>query len=308
MSDTVFRFLLKLYPRRFRAEYGDAMRLLFHDRMHAETGFVGRLRLWMDILRDLVISAPREHQRSPRFAAAGSERYCISEEGLREMGRSHRRRALSVFVALAVGFLLASFGHANRWQTCVVYGIATVFAIVPLRNVERSKHHWRGYELILKEDCIQQIGHNGLTRKLQKAEIVSVFETGDLGLAIKGQDHRNSIWVPSVLSGYDDLRARLREWTPIEKPLLVENQQVPHSIVLNKWTVAIYPAALLVQSPYFAILLAALLGAYLLNSTRRFIVPGAWRGPTVRKMSMTIGLIAIVLNALLLLKVILVLR
>jgi hypothetical protein len=308
MSDAVFRFLLKLYPRRFRAEYGDAMRLLFHDRMNAETGFIARLRLWMDLLRDLVISVPREHQRSPRFASAGSERYRISEEGLREMGRNHRRRLLSVFFALAVGFLIASFGHANRWQICVVYGLATLFTIALLRKVESSTHHWRDYELILKEDGIQQTGHSGLTLKLQKTEIVSVFETGDLGLAIQGQDLRKSIWVPSVLSGYDDLRARLREWTPIEKTPSLGNQQVPHSIVFNKWTVAIYPAALLVQSPYFAIPLAAFLGAYFLNSTRRLIAPGALRRPAFRKMSVTVGLIAIVPNALLLLKVILVLR
>jgi len=66
MSDTVFRLLLKLYPQRFRAEYGDVMKQLFHDRMNAETGFLGRLHLWADLLTDLAISVPRAHQRSPR--------------------------------------------------------------------------------------------------------------------------------------------------------------------------------------------------------------------------------------------------
>jgi len=73
-------------------------------------------------------------------------------------------------------------------------------------------------------------------------------------MAIQGQDLHKSIWIPSVLSGYEDLRARLTVWIPIEKPLRRVDQPAPYSIVFNKWTVAIYPAAMLVQSPYFDIL------------------------------------------------------
>ena len=70
MSEKIFHWLLRLYPRRFRGEYGDAMRQLFRDRLAAETGVLGRLRLWMDLLRDLAVSVRREHRRPTRFAAA----------------------------------------------------------------------------------------------------------------------------------------------------------------------------------------------------------------------------------------------
>ncbi|HTF69111.1 MAG TPA: hypothetical protein VK638_41160 [Edaphobacter sp.] len=74
------------------------------------------------------------------------------------------------------GFLIALFGHAAQWPTSVVYGLATLFVIAPLRHIGRLKHQWRDYELTLGEDCIQQIGQNGLSLTLQKSEIGRMFE------------------------------------------------------------------------------------------------------------------------------------
>jgi hypothetical protein len=48
----MYRLLLALYPRRFRDEYGEAALQLLCDRWEAERGFVARLRLLFDILRD----------------------------------------------------------------------------------------------------------------------------------------------------------------------------------------------------------------------------------------------------------------
>jgi hypothetical protein len=70
MSEKIFQWLLRLYPRRFRGEYGGAMRQLFRDRLVAETGFLGRLRLWMDLLQEFAMSVRREHRRRTQVAAA----------------------------------------------------------------------------------------------------------------------------------------------------------------------------------------------------------------------------------------------
>ena len=63
MSEQIYRWLLALYPARFRQEYGEASLDLFRDRMRAETGFFARCRLWFDLMRDTAISVPGEYRR-----------------------------------------------------------------------------------------------------------------------------------------------------------------------------------------------------------------------------------------------------
>jgi hypothetical protein len=59
-----YRALLRLYPRRFRAEYQDEMTRLFAQQLHyarVTEGWVGVLRVWVRSLIDLVATAPTEH-------------------------------------------------------------------------------------------------------------------------------------------------------------------------------------------------------------------------------------------------------
>ena len=72
MSEVMFRFLLRLYPSRFRQEYGDEALQLFCDRARDETGVWPSVRLWFDLLVDLVISLPREYWYPPHEVALAS--------------------------------------------------------------------------------------------------------------------------------------------------------------------------------------------------------------------------------------------
>lgn len=53
----LFRALLLCYPAEFRHEYGSEMEQLFADRLQVEP----RLRLWLETLADIPLSAAREH-------------------------------------------------------------------------------------------------------------------------------------------------------------------------------------------------------------------------------------------------------
>jgi putative ABC transport system permease protein len=58
-AERVYRWLLRLYPRDFREEYGEEMTLLFRDRAKD-----GALALWIQVFGDLMLHAPREHWNS----------------------------------------------------------------------------------------------------------------------------------------------------------------------------------------------------------------------------------------------------
>jgi len=80
-ADRLYRILLRLYPAEFRGEYGREMTQLFRDRARHEP----LLRVWLDVVRDLVVTVPREQahvlmndlryalrtiRRTPAFSAA----------------------------------------------------------------------------------------------------------------------------------------------------------------------------------------------------------------------------------------------
>jgi len=58
-SERLYRWLLRLYPREFRDEYGEEMSLVFRNRASEDSR-----RLWLQVLGDLVFHAPHEHWRT----------------------------------------------------------------------------------------------------------------------------------------------------------------------------------------------------------------------------------------------------
>jgi hypothetical protein len=86
MSEKLCRLLLRAYPSRFRRQYGEETMQLFRDRLRDERGAVRRARLWLDLLRDLIASAPREHTRAsahatrPARAVGGVPSFLLLEE------------------------------------------------------------------------------------------------------------------------------------------------------------------------------------------------------------------------------------
>lgn len=70
MGERIFAWLLRLYPRNFRDEYGRECLELFRDRVRDETGFRRSARLWLDLLFDFVASVPQTYlDRPPKRAS-----------------------------------------------------------------------------------------------------------------------------------------------------------------------------------------------------------------------------------------------
>ena len=73
LSERVFGALLRLYPRSFRARFGEEMLFFFRARRNEarhQLGVRGTLRLWRHLLIDIALSAPIERLRAPRHVEA----------------------------------------------------------------------------------------------------------------------------------------------------------------------------------------------------------------------------------------------
>jgi hypothetical protein len=64
MFEKIYTRLLRLYPSRFRKEYGNEALELIRDRLRDETGFLRKTRLCWDLVTDTFVSVPKEYRNS----------------------------------------------------------------------------------------------------------------------------------------------------------------------------------------------------------------------------------------------------
>jgi hypothetical protein len=95
MSEQIYAFLLRLYPSHFRLVHGDEALQLIRDRARHESS----LRLWIDLLIDLVWSIPRLHLAGAPVAARATAPAFRMLEG-------EAPRAESLFLGVVVSLFL----------------------------------------------------------------------------------------------------------------------------------------------------------------------------------------------------------
>jgi hypothetical protein len=97
-----------------------------------------------------------------------------------------------------------------------------------------------------------------------------------MGMAIQTSDPYNGIWVPSVASGYAELRQRLADWAPIEE-LADRRPRGAFRGHIAFGLLSLYPAALMVRAPWCVYGLAAVIGVFLLSMIVTMLVARAPR-------------------------------
>ncbi|HTX37455.1 MAG TPA: ADOP family duplicated permease [Bryobacteraceae bacterium] len=121
----IYRFLLRLYPARFREEYAAPVERQFWDDYRALSGFWPRAWFWLSALADLGVSIPTEILRELRQDGS----YALRLYGRRRMVTLLAMAAL----ALAIGAATGIFSVVN----------AVLLRSLPFREPDRLVEVWR---------------------------------------------------------------------------------------------------------------------------------------------------------------------
>jgi hypothetical protein len=160
--------LLRFYPCRFRAEYGDEAMLLFRERVRHERGFMAKLQLWIDIFADLLISIPHQYGRfeaplacSPAERVDGAPEFRVLSSGVPGPGALLSGCLLSL-VAFGVLFLWVAHGRNYRelhtWQGPTKHSLhLRTIARSPLQEATeggmRLAAQWKPAHLVLAKSA-----------------------------------------------------------------------------------------------------------------------------------------------------------
>jgi hypothetical protein len=249
MSERIYGWLLTLYPRRFRQEYGEAMRQVFRDRLKTEN----LLALWAEVLRDLAVSVPREHCR-PRQPAATPTGFTLSEEAIQQLVKrsNDRPNLLGSAVTLMLGGVVGLLGHAQPWPLLsILVALLVIHLMLTIRKRMRRRQRWKDFEVTLETDRII-VKQSGATRTLLKSDIKRLMEMPGFGLLIEPRGPNGQVLLPRLLTGYPEVRETLLTWAPVETPPDFDRRHAwLFKYVRGNFFSTAYVLALLVRSPYY---------------------------------------------------------
>lgn len=181
-SERVYRWLLRLYPRDFRDEYGHEMSLLFRARATDRS-----LGLWFQVLGDLVFHAPREH-------------WSATKQDLRYAVRQLRRSP--GFSGVVIATLAVGIGG-----TTAVFSVTHAVLLAPLPFAQPGQLV-RIYQQEPERPSTRRGGVSAphfRTLRDQAASFVDVgarLRTDDLGLDISNGGNPQRLRVLLVTSDY----------------------------------------------------------------------------------------------------------
>jgi hypothetical protein len=271
MSEKIYAWLLKLYPTRFRDEYAGSALQLFRDRFRSERGLFRRLRFWLDIITDLAISLLRERWRREAFGSEMEGSFHISEEAVITLTKRAIASALFMSIFIAIGLTAGWLGNANHILLFAVYFALATIPIWQLLSVGRTEENWRNYELIFEAGRLRQT-RRGNNVTILKSQIIKINEDqyglrvfgfrGDSRATMAGQsvqrqsrERAPSIWIPVGLTGYQQVREQMFQWTDrigrIRSPWL---QDLRSAFFCSA---SLLPAMLLVHSTSWFLMIAA---------------------------------------------------
>ena len=133
---------------------------------------------------------------------------------------SFTKRTLSVAVPMALlavggGWFISKGG--NDATSLIVLGILlALMAFFMARALQRNKRSFRNFCIQLEDDRLVRLQEGYPRFEISFAEITKITDWPGSGLHVQGASHHHSIFLPTSLERFDELRARLAEHHVIE--------------------------------------------------------------------------------------------
>ena len=261
---------------------------LFKDRWDGEPGAFPHFRLSLNMLRDLVISVPSEHFREPATALPPGVYRFTSNGARRFQRRSQHQSPRSMVCFLILGYSLGVLGDAPILPLTGIFVVLGYITSNALRASHERQDRWKNFEVILDGDRLLVTDDSG-QQTFTRSEITRLQENPIL-LLIRTADERRRLLVPTLLTGYPELRASLSAWKPIEQAPYPRGLFFSVSRWLGVFGFAVlFSTALLVRSPYVFLPLSVIVGIFLIRSNRAVLkrrpqIPGQLRDPFFLKL------------------------
>jgi putative ABC transport system permease protein len=178
LAERLYRLLLRCYPGEFRDDYEREMMLAFRERLSHDRG-VGLgavLRLWMHLLADSIVRAPREHAD-------------VFRQDVGYTFRSLRRAPAFAFTAVAT---LALGVGANTAIFSVVHAVA--LRPLPYEASDRLIRIWERHDSLAPEGFAVSLPNYASWRERVRTLEIAAWRSGSVTLQGKGEPVR----VPAV--------------------------------------------------------------------------------------------------------------
>jgi hypothetical protein len=165
----------------------------------------------------------------------------------------------SLLCTMVFGLGIGVLGQAPLWPLIGINAVIALLHLKLFRHLQQLKDNWQDFEVIVETDRVLVRRHDSIESSANRSEIerISEFRGNCLWVHTAGRGFS----LPSLLSGYAELRATLATWTTIE-----------YKGSLSLWmyigwpaAVAMFISALLVNSRYVFFPLLIFIGFYTLR-------------------------------------------
>jgi hypothetical protein len=138
-SIAVYRHLAALYPKAFRAEYGDDLVATFTEQIRDDSA----THVWLSTVRDLVVTVPSQHLEARMNRPAPQTVAVLATAIVAGTGPVVGVFLLIALVALVVATLAWKSARpaenggsiATRWRTILIIGVALLATVILVINV-----------------------------------------------------------------------------------------------------------------------------------------------------------------------------
>jgi len=207
MSERAYALLLRLYPRAFRDRYAQEMMRTFHDRLQHEPTF----RLWIDVLKDAVVSIPYRHWVQnphpiyPPSAAPLRAAYAVVVQAM----------IVWTLVGLVTPVVFVAV-IPTPWRVAglIATGVLLPLALFSFRRARRAGQIVKTYQAEAGPDSITISAWGVAPLTLRRSEIVGLHVFEATGIRIQASDPARDLWVPARTAAYAAVNAHISGWAP----------------------------------------------------------------------------------------------